>query len=224
MTKVLPVLVFLVLTVAGFFFLPLLKIKHIDLNQDQKCITKKELSTRLTIIGRNIFLISEDKLTNDIKNKFNCPTEVKIEKKFPSTLKIEVIDSQPVVKIAQTIFSATESGEITKNEDPNNPTLYLPIEKLEIGQKITDEITLMAIKIASQLSKSDLAVANIRLASDQNIAVYNYDGVVTIFSSKKDISRQLDSLQQVLSMAKIDATKIAKIDLRFDKPIVEFKK
>jgi len=64
---------------------------------------------------------------------------------------------------------------------------------------------------------------NVRITGHDDVAIYNQQGQLAIFSSKKDKEEQVDSLQQVISKAKIDSAKIAKIDLRFDKPVLVFK-
>ncbi|KKS04034.1 MAG: hypothetical protein UU56_C0011G0028 [Candidatus Curtissbacteria bacterium GW2011_GWA2_41_24] len=58
---------------------------------------------------------------------------------------------------------------------------------------------------------------------NDEVVIYNQQGQLAIFSSKKDKEVQVDSLQQVISKAKIESAKIAKIDLRFDKPVISYR-
>jgi len=60
----------------------------------------------------------------------------------------------------------------------------------------------------------------IRLISPREIEVWLEDEVLILFNGEKDVGVQLDSLQLILSRAKIEGKTIKKIDLRFDKPVI----
>ncbi len=84
-------------------------------------------------------------------------------------------------------------------------------------------MAIFEINLASQLSRSDFSVSSIRIIENQTVAAYNFQDAVALFSPNKSLALQVDSLQQVLAKAKIDATKIQKIDLRYDNPTIVFK-
>lgn len=142
-------------------------------------------------------------------------------KKSPSA---QIANVEPSVQIEGTSLYLAENGQVLDRASSKKPLLYLDKNiKLAAGQKVTDQQALFAAKIAAGLSRSDFTVASIRLLDSPDIAVYSPQDAIAVFSSNKDANLQIDSLQQVLAKAKIDATKISKIDLRFDKPVIVFK-
>ncbi|MEX2028336.1 MAG: FtsQ-type POTRA domain-containing protein [Candidatus Curtissbacteria bacterium] len=188
------------------------------------CVTSESLAKDTKIIGSNIIFINEGDLKDQIKKRYNCVADIKISKKLPNTLQVDVANFEPSVQIEGTNLYLAANGQVTDSAGSKKPVLYLT-KSIEIAknQKITDNQTVYAAQIAAGLTKSDFTVASIRLLDARDIAVYSPQEAIAIFSSDKDLNLQIDSLQQVLAKARIDATKIAKIDLRFDKPVVTFK-
>ena len=219
----LPILFILSFIAALIFAISVFKVKEVRLVQTHPCLPEN-FQKESGIDGKDILFISSQKLENGLKDKFPCIDEIKIAKNFPSKITINITAKQPIVRIEGTNLLISESGQVTENTaSKDNPIIYLPQEpKPQVGQIITDTNVLSALKITSALLKSDFMPSTIRFLKD-DIAIYNRQGLVVLFSAKKEIDKQVDSLQQVLSQAKIDATKITKIDLRFDKPVIEYK-
>lgn len=211
------------LLVAAFIYLfvysPVFKIKTLTLNGEFACVDKQELQESLN--GLNIFLTAPDTLESKIKGKYACIKKVKVQKKFPQTLYAEVSVADIAAKIADTELFVTTEGEVIRANVENKPLLYIAKENvLKESEFIKDDLILYTVKLASLLSKSDFSPESIRILSPTEITAYNRSSAVAIFTSKKEGGKQIDSLQYVLAKAKIDASKIAKIDLRFDKPII----
>lgn len=138
---------------------------------------------------------------------------------------VEVESSFAAAKIEGTNFFATSDGLVVEDsQNKNLPILFLPYGMaVNLGERVSDKNIIFAVNLADGLSKTDFSAKNIRIIPNDNIAFYNQEDMVAIFSSAKDKDSQIDSLQQVLAKAKMDASKIAKIDLRFDKPIITYK-
>ncbi|MEK7060919.1 MAG: hypothetical protein AAB931_00175 [Patescibacteria group bacterium] len=76
--------------------------------------------------------------------------------------------------------------------------------------------------IQDVLQKNNILFEKIEIATDSSYIVsLKDDGQVNI-SSKKDISSQISSLQLIISRLTIEGKKFKRLDLRFDKPIIEF--
>jgi len=58
------------------------------------------------------------------------------------------------------------------------------------------------------------------LRPNQGIEVLLKNKVQVFFTGQKEIGLQLDSLQLIFNRAKIEGKEIKKIDLRFDKPVI----
>ena len=210
-----------VAVVIAILFSPVFKIKSIEFNA-QNCISDKNQLEKYQVLGKNILLFKSDELSYNLKNDFSCIDQIKITKALPAKLKIEIGVQKPIAKIEGKDLVLTKDGAIsTSVQTENLPTIFLPSETfLQEGQKVNDATTLFALDVIAQLQKSDFTPQNIRIVEEGDVAVYDTTGLIALFSSLKPASIQVDSLQQVLAKAKIDEAKIAKIDLRFDKPVI----
>lgn len=209
-----------ILVVAAVIYSPLFNVKTVVLNQKSPCVDKKDTEN---LTGQRIYLINAKKTEEKIKKEHACVESLTVSKSYPSKITIEVKTTGAVAKIEGTSFGLTESGQIVAIGTTSLPTIFSSkLQATSSGQQVTDGDILLAAKVASALTKSDFATASIRIVDD-GIAVYGVENILALFARDKDIQKQADSLQQVMARAKIDASKISKIDLRFDKPIIVYK-
>ena len=225
MSKFWPALVLVILIPTILLILTQFKVTRIEIDKQTSCLDSEKLLADFELSQKFIFLISEQKITEQIKQKYNCVSQIKIEKKLPRTIRVKVTLNEPILKIAETDLALTQDGQVVKLLDNQKLPIVYNIKQIkpEIGQKITDDDLVFAINLATQLQSSDFIPAGIRFIDPNNIAVYNVNSMTAIFTPQKDVTLQVNSLQQVLSKAKIDAVKIDKIDLRFEKPILVYK-
>lgn len=200
------------------FSAELFKVRSAEMSQNP-CVGSQDVNAQ----GKIIFLVSEDQLEEDLQKNFPCISQVKITKIYPQTLKIDVVTSGPVAKIADSPTSVTVDGKIIESQNQTQlPVIYLPIDVSRQNGQITDKNSLFAIKITTLLARTDFRPTAIRILG-QEIVAYDDKETTAHFTSQKDANIQVDSLQQTVAAAKIDGDKIAKIDLRFDKPVITFK-
>ena len=224
MAKFLVVIVVLVALVASVLFSPIFKIKSAAFAKDQSCLNNSSQLEKFDVFRNNIFLFDSQNLAKDLKIEFACIDTVNIQKVLPSKLNFDVVTKQPVAKIEGTNLAVTKDGLIVENLKSGIPTLFLSKDQnTQAAGKIVDEKVLFALQVAASLAKSDFVPQNIRILDLGDVAVYGNYNIVAIFSSSKDADVQLDSLQSVLARSKIDAAKIAKIDLRFNNPSIIYK-
>lgn len=187
------------------------------------CLEEKQTEDLIKRKGNSIWLINTDQLTSEIAESSSCISNVLISRKFPNTLEISYTGKIPIAKIEGSDLLLTVDGQLIKSQpDENLPTAFLPQETKVETDKIKEKNILFALEIINILLKSDFAPANIRFVNG-DVTIYNHEEAVAIFSADKSPQSQADTLQQVLSKAKIESKKIIKIDLRFENPIVVFK-
>ncbi|MBI3282942.1 hypothetical protein HYZ70_02595 [Candidatus Curtissbacteria bacterium] len=204
--------------ILAFFAQEFTRVKEVEL-VNTSCVGEDQLGVK----GKLIATLSEKQLEKDIKEKFSCVASLKLKKIYPAKVRLELEGENPVAKIANSQYLITASGLVIIGSQQNLPTLYLTATTaVSPDQKVMDEIAIHAAKLASLIVKSDFHAANIRIIGS-DIAVYDAQDSVAIFSSIKALATQVDSLQLVLSAAKMGEPKIAKIDLRFEKPVITFK-
>jgi|SRR3989344_5731865 len=222
MPKLLGIFFVLLLFIYLLFFSPFLKIKSLEIIGGNNCINSQNLLVDFGLGEKNYFLITKSQIESLLKKRYSCVKEISIKKTFPLKIDLEVKTQSEVLKIENINLFLTEDGIVTDTSNhPKLPILYPGRNlNLKVGQKIEDETIAFVLVLTLELAKSDFATASVRIVDQDSVAVYNTQDLIAIFSFKKPITEQVDSLQLVLSKAKIDAAKIAKIDLRFDKPII----
>lgn len=202
------------------FGLNFFKIKNIVVSP-QNCLAIEDIKAG----GKLLFLLQAKKLEQELKQRFVCIWQVKVSKNYPSTLKVEVTIKSPSLKIADTDLAIMAQGLVIEDNFADDlPQLYLPGGTTVFPDTtVADEKILFAAQTVNLLTKTDFLPQTVRILENGDVAVYDKDATIVIFSTQKKKEEQVDSLQQVLAAAKIDGAKIAKIDLRFDKPVITFK-
>lgn len=145
-------------------------------------------------------------------------------KKSEQQSNTQAVQAAIVAQIANTQFSVTIEGDIIPSTSDGLTLLFLPQEASpQAGQKLEDAASKFAIKLAELLKKSDFHATSIRILSADNILAYDQKQTIAHFSAQKDAKNQVSTLQQVLAEARIGDDKIAKIDLRFENPVISEK-
>lgn len=218
-TKIISLVILVILI--SLPFAPIFKISTVNVKNPTNCLNNNSQQLQ-EFKNKNIISFNTKNAEKTIGENLNCINNLHIKKIYPNKLELSTEVEMPIAKIANTDLAITESGEVTK-ESPSAPApiLFVPEgTNVSQNQKITNTQILYALKIAKELIKSDFVPASIRTLDAGDIAVYSNQEAVALFSSFKDAGQQVDSLQAVIAKAKINSTKIAKIDLRFDKPTI----
>ena len=79
-------------------------------------------------------------------------------------------------------------------------------------------------QIIRNLPKELFTFKKLEKKTDTDLVVTSQQGTTALFSLTKNLDFQLTTLQNILTKAKINKRKVAKVDLRFDKVAVVFKK
>ena len=179
-------------------------------------------------LQKNLLFFPSEKLKGEIKESFPQTGELKIKKRIFDTLSFEIHSKKPVVALAiespgGLFYWLDKEGIVLSKTDKSNDLSLVLIKDdpvLEVGQtfKYGNNQNLMSLVIGLKMHL--LESKTIRLVSPREIEVWLEDGALILFNGEKDVNIQLDSLQLILSRAKIEGKTIKKIDLRFDKPVI----
>lgn len=229
MTKVLPILVGVTVVATIGLLYQFFKVKSVEVVETTACLSSQDSSFEESLVGKNIFLIQKDQIEAKLKTNYDCIDQIKIDRHLPSNLKITTTVKGPVARISDSL-AVSENGLVVESQ-ANLPILFLNgNQPKKAGEQLTGRDILFALQVIKALLQADFLASNIRIVDPKNIAFYNRQGLVVLFTSDKEADLQIDSLQYIISRSKIDATKneifllkIAKIDLRFDKPVIVYK-
>lgn len=206
------------------FFSPVFKIKNIESNST--CVQTRELLESTQLAGKNIFLTSKSKIEENVKAKFACAQTVNATKKYPNSISLNITQEEVVAQVeGSDLYLTADALAVKLQTDKKYPKIFLPQEiKISENNIIEDEKVKFALTLLKNIQSSDFTSTQLRFLESADIVVYSQAEATAIFTTVKDVQSQVDSLQSVLSKAKIDPAKIEKIDLRFDKPVVTYKK
>ncbi len=148
---------------------------------------------------------------------------IDIKKHFPSTLELIVHKRQPIaqLKTPTAIVGIDEDAVVTDvvgNIDA--PVIEIDVPLVRMGQTIRDESVKQSVKVVAG-TVTFLNVLQITKNDSLSIRVITKQSSIFI-PQNKDIRPILDTLQTLMSGFRIKGLIPKTIDLRFDKPVVQF--
>jgi hypothetical protein len=183
------------------------------------------------LINKSLIFVSEDKIADEIvKENFLIKT-ANVEKIWPNKLRITVTFYVPCVSLLVNsgFFSLSCDGRILQKT--KDILQYLPVinyyQKLnsrsfQTGSWVDYKDIKQALFFIDKLKEINLTPLTIDIRG-QDMLVFNLIGSQQIiFSNDKDKSVQDYQLELIVKQFKIEGKEFKKIDLRFDKPIIEF--
>jgi len=183
--------------------------------------------TSLTF-GKNLIFLKKEEISKKFLNTHHIVKDLEIKKVLPNKLVFELEKRKEVVVLGfettKDFFLVDEGGVVVKKENNASLPLILLSEELnlDIGQQISQPQIIGTIKFLTTLRLNLLEPKIAKIAPPYSLTVWLKSGEEAVFSLKKEIQAQVDSLQFILSRSKIGERKIKKIDLRFDKPVVNY--
>ena len=169
------------------------------------------------------------------KSKFKniALKEIQIKRQLPNKLIIYLKSRKPAVLLKTGIneFLVDETGFVFEEVKQKNYDLPIIIFKDQVAVLGTegDEKIIKLIQLSHTLQELFIPFNDL-VFEDKNYIIANAANFLAIFSLEKDGFNQAVSLQMILQSSKIRNTedvkfkesRIPKIDLRFDKPIISF--
>ena len=191
-----------------------------------ECLDPSVLSELEKLKGKNIFTLSEDKVTRRLTSGDFTIRQVALTKELPGKI---ILDLQSVYPVAALQVSGDPTWIIldqnhrvigSRDSDPNVPTVIVPGPlTLSVGKPLTDDLLIQSIQLAKSLADELFTIKSITLVDADSINLTLSDGKIAIFTPKSDLSQQLRSLQLILRDATmIQGIKI--IDVRFIRPVL----
>lgn len=221
-------------------------IKEVTCKYDgASCSLEVEENLRRLVVGKNILFISRKKIREEILAKESLFKDLDILARLPSGLIIELKKRKPEAAIVLPLevensqasesakpnflttgdfFVVDREGVILAKEKKSDLPLLLLNSQIEqnVGDRLGQDEVIKGIELIADLRLYLFEPKLVRQPADQSIEVWFKDNMVGVFSGKKDLKVQLDSLQLIFSRAKIEGRKIKRIDLRFDKPVATY--
>lgn len=226
--------IFFFLLLMFFYYLrksvPLLfVIKNIEINE------RMEERLKENIEGKSLLTINLQKIRQKILENHSEYKDVFILKKFPSTLKIEIVKRIPFAQWkGERFFLLDEGGRIISDAQDIPFFNFIPIEindykkSLRKGKKIADERLYYAFALIKEMKKRDFFKKfPLTLVNPTKLnSFYFIMKRIKVIVGKDNLSKKIDLLENLLKKEEIreNISKIKYIDLRYKKVYFGFKR
>lgn len=172
--------------------------------------------------GQKMLFFNSTTTVGQIKNRFLPVGEVIVEKKYPRTVVVTFGERKPIAKVANpggAFYLVDKEAVIFAQADSETSSLSEVILDLGVEPSLGSTI---ASDILELVRLEEPKVLQIKYIGANSIEVKSGEVPLILFSRQKDISQQIRSLQIVSQKYKIEGKELKKIDLRFDKTVVEY--
>lgn len=225
-----PSLLFVVGICIGFFLLfyinTTFRIKHVILfgatEQERKNVSS-------LLIHKFILTMQPTTVTKTIQGGSPLLFVQDVRIQFPDTVYVVIKKESPFAYL-QTDYgylTLSQTGTVLKKDrSPDQPkpfiTFYQTVYNTEyqVGQKISYSAVVRALKFISVLTDAGYATETVAIDSVDMIACKT-KGFEVAFSQTRPIDLQIHEVRQITEQVKIGALRIERLDLRFDKPVVQ---
>jgi len=200
------------------YLLTLFTVRDIIVSGDAAIV---EVNTK-KFIG-NTLLFPAVSVMRQIQDDNPLIRSIEIKRHFPSTLELVVHKRQPIARLQTNtaIVRIDEDGVITDEVGGTNiPVIRIDVPMVRMGQTMHDTAVAQAVKIIAGTA-SFLPMQYITIYETSSLRA-RYQGSDIFFPQKSDIRPILNTLQTLMSGFRIKGLIPKTIDLRFDKPVVQF--
>lgn len=234
-TKIITTALAVCFTIYGTYYLfvksTVFKVQNFDIIGTKNFVNKSDVLIQLkdSAEAQNILKLNTILLEQALKNTFLGARDFKVSKQLPDTLLIQVEERVPLalLKTKNTnddfeYYLVDAEGYILGLVDPK--TTNLPIinyeESITVGIFIDRNLVPLYINL---ISSSDIAQIKISSVSvhDKHITFFIDNTIEVLLGKNKDTSEMIFVLKELIKQLSIEGRNVKKIDLRYDKVVVE---
>jgi len=186
------------------------------------------------VLGKDIIVVNTAGVVEAIAHNYLAAKSVKVTKSYPRTIQVTVTERVPIAlllaKDASLLAKESTSYYFVDAEGfvlgpADKTTTNLPIisygQKVYVGKFLEENAISYYFELLHALDENSILVSIIS-AFPKYVQFYTRDSVEALFTVAQSPKSQAKILARMLESFKTEGKKPRKIDLRFDKVIVEF--
>ena len=186
------------------------------------------------VLGKDIIVVNTAGVVEAIAHNYLAAKSVKVTKSYPRTIQVTVTERVPIAlllaKDASLLAKESTSYYFVDAEGfvlgpADKTTTNLPIisygQKVYVGKFLEENAISYYFELLHALDENSILVSTIS-AFPKYVQFYTRDSVEALFTVAQSPKSQAKILARMLESFKTEGKKPRKIDLRFDKVIVEF--
>ncbi len=178
-----------------------------------------------------LYLVDEGKLSESLVRSNPIIYKVTTYKQYPETIRLTIETDGPlaVFEVKQGFFLLSSRGRILHKQKTKTELVSYPLIRYyqspdyyayQSGDTLDHSDITKTLEILKGIKDMGLQVITIDIDGIDMIGL-NLEGKQILFSVDKDIQSQLYQLEQIIRQFRIQGGDYRKIDLRFNKPVLE---
>jgi hypothetical protein len=228
--KILFVFLTCIFAVGGYAVNEDLGIDHISLVGKEK---EHTLTGVETLKGRNLLLLNTRQIEEILVVQNPYLQSAKLQKSYPNKITLELSYYEPTVYLAvsEGYYLLSQDGRILEKirEDESDILSYpviqyyhnLPYVSHQAGEYIDTHEVQDTLYIYEEAQLLGLEIQNVDIQSYHMIALNGKESSV-YFSAEKDKEIVSEEMKKILRQLKIDGTSFRALNLRFERPVIEY--
>ena len=193
------------------------------------------------VLGKDIIVVNTAGVVEAIAHNYLAAKSVKVTKSYPRTIQVTVTERVPIaLLLTKDALLLTKDASLLAKESTSyyfvdaegfvlgpadKTTTNLPIisygQKVYVGKFLEENAISYYFELLHALDENSILVSTIS-AFPKYVQFYTGDSVEALFTVAQSPKSQAKILARMLESFKTEGKKPRKIDLRFDKVIVEF--
>lgn len=196
--------------------------------------SEEQLQENIGLKGKNIIVVSESKTLEEARKKLPYIKEIKISKKFPDTVSVEISEAEDYAayRVGYAYYMISEDGYVLsqKKIKPENAVEIKAKEsKQKIGEKVKypDSASQDVIQtITEKLKTKDIKIDYIDVTSKTEITAGILNGrFKVVFGTKQNLDKKIDHLcEMIKNINKEDKGTITLTSWSESEPVARFGK
>lgn len=206
-----------------------LNIKSVEISGAERFVNQKDVQkiAEEKALGKNIIFLNTGDLQKVIATNFLASKSVEIKKVLPSRLNIIIVERVPIALIlpkdSQKFLFVDADGFILGLADKS--ATNLPVinysQPVEVGKFVEASAVQYYFNLIKALDEDNVAVSTIS-SYPRYTEFFTSGQTQVLFSNNQNPKPQVKIFARMLEAFKAEGKLLKKIDLRFDKVIVEF--
>lgn len=207
------------------------KVHNFEVNGAKNFVNKSDVLTQVKeyVKDQNILKIDETILENTLNNTFLGAKSFSVQKKIPDTLIVTVNERQPLAllktKNSDNVYKyylVDDEGYILGLVDPN--TMNLPIinyeEAVTVGIFIDKTLIPLYLGLINSSDTAQLKISSVSV-NEKYVTFFIDNTIEVLLGKNKDIKQMIFVLKELTKQLSFEGKDVKKIDLRYDKVVVE---
>lgn len=209
-----------------------LNIRSVEISGAERFVSQKDAQkiAEEKAVGKNIVLLNIGDLQKNVANNFLASKSVEIRKVLPSRLKIKITERVPIALIlpkdgndGREFYFVDADGFILGLADKS--ATNLPVinysQSVEVGKFVEASAVKYYFDLIKALDDDNVAVSTIS-SYPRYTEFFTSGATQVLFTNDQNPKPQVKIFSKMMEAFKAEGKKLKKIDLRFDKVIVEF--